>query len=60
MIKIINRGTIWTFRPLDSAGQAFIDSLNTEDWQFLGRTLAVDWRCARDIVERFSDEVEFV
>jgi hypothetical protein len=60
MIQIINNGTTVSFQPLDEVGQDFIDSLGTEPWQFLGKTLVVDWRMGRDIVERFSDEIEFV
>jgi hypothetical protein len=60
MIQVTNCGTVWQFRPLDDAGREFIDSLGTESWQFLGNTLVVDHRMARDMVERFQDEVEFV
>lgn len=60
-IQITNNGTTVSFRALDEGARDFLHSVGAEDWQFLGaNTLVMDWRVARDFVERVEANGEGV
>jgi hypothetical protein len=51
-ILIHNRGSMFGFQPTSDVGRTWIDeNLQTEGWQWLGRTLYVDHRYADDILD---------
>jgi hypothetical protein len=53
---VSNQGTVWQFTPNTKAAFDFIDEfVPLESWQWLGRTFAVDWRLAEDLVYGIVD-----
>ncbi len=49
-VIVENCGTVWTFQPVSDAARAVFDEkVASEPWQWLGRSLVVDHRMARDL-----------
>jgi hypothetical protein len=47
--RIENQGTVWMFTPLTDTAREFInDSVQTESFMWLGNSLCIDHRPARD------------
>jgi hypothetical protein len=45
-------GTVIRLTPMTNYGQEWIDAnVHSEPWQWLGKSLVVDWRFARSLVE---------
>ena len=50
--EIRNEGTVFTVTPLTLAGREWLDAnVESEGWQWLGRSLVVDHRYAGGLVE---------
>ena len=51
-VYVHNEGTIFLLQPATGAGEKWLrQNCQTEDWNWLGRNLAVEHRYAADIVE---------
>ncbi len=59
-IEVRNHGTIVSLTATSMWGEAFLDQLPTEGWQWMGRTLNVDHRLAPHIIEGAQDDGLFV
>lgn len=56
-VRVSNHGTLYGFRPVsDAAKQWFEDSVSSESWQWMGGTLYVDHRYARNLGEGLQAE----
>lgn len=54
--SVSNNGTLWGFTPLNKAASEWLDEhVQSEPWQWLGRTLNVEHRYARGLAEIISD-----
>ena len=53
--------TVWIFEPKSEAAKAFIEegNLEIEDWQWSGKSFAVDHRPARELAHWLADTHEF-
>jgi len=55
-LLIQNEGSIVVITPLTSSAKAWIDdNCELESWQWLGASLAIDWRFAEDIINGMKD-----
>ncbi len=51
-ILVRNCGTVWQLFPLSQrASDWFDDHVESESWQWMGSSLAVDWRFAGPLVD---------
>lgn len=51
-VQIIDQGTVIGFMPLTEVAQDWFEhNVQSEDWQWLGSTLWVDQRVARDLLD---------
>ncbi len=51
-VLLLDQGTLIGFTPASEAAQDwFLHHVQSEDWQWLGSTLWVDQRLARDLLE---------
>jgi hypothetical protein len=56
-IRLIDAGSLVGFLPATKIGHDWIEAhLDPEPWQYLGSTLYVDQRCARDIMQGMIDD----
>lgn len=54
--KVTNEGTVVVFTPLTEAAEAFLERCDSEPWQYLGPSLVVDHRPARDLLDAIRSE----
>lgn len=51
-VWVRNEGTVVQFLPLSDAAREWIDqNVQSEDWQWMGRSLVVDHRYAGNLIE---------
>lgn len=55
-LKVTDHGSVVQFFPLTDAGEAFLKNIHTEGWQWMGNSLVVDHRAARNVVEAIINE----
>ena len=56
-MKIKDDGSVVLFTPGNDQEMKFMkEALDTEPWQWLGKSLVVDHRYAEDLVELFAEE----
>jgi len=49
--------TVWSFEPCTERAKEFVrEYLEIDDWQWLGKSFAVDHRPARDLAEQLGAE----
>lgn len=54
--KINDQGTVVVFTPLTEAAKTFLERCDSEPWQYLGPSLVVDHRPARDLIGYIQQE----
>jgi hypothetical protein len=55
-LKIYNEGSIIVLTPLTEDARNWIDeNCNVESWQWMGGSLAIDYRFAEDIIYGLAD-----
>lgn len=53
---IADHGSVFLIRPVSEAARRWLDeNIVAEPWQWLGGALAVEHRCARDIIPELID-----
>ena len=59
-INITNNGSVFSFQPVTKAGKDWIEkNVQTEPWQWLGDTLAIESRFAGELADgMISDGLE--
>lgn len=56
-VRLIDEGTLIGFTPLTEVAQDWFRlNVESEDWQWMGNTLWVDHRLARDLMQAVVDE----
>ena len=56
-VVIKNEGTVWAFTAQTSRAKQFIDeNVQTESWQWLGKSLVVEHRYAQGLIDLLIEE----
>lgn len=53
---VINHGSIIGFKPMTSTGQAWLEDLDTEGWQWMGDTLLLDQHSASALITEGQED----